>query len=416
MLKINNQLYERFEIERVYRQFEELDHFREIEGKRIALCVKDPLDTITLVRFFREKGCSTLLIHGETPLQTAYTMAMKGECHGLVYGDPQNFRPIIGEKNRMETTPSIYQYSSGTTGEPKLIARAWKEIDLELASYNQTLQTTHEIEPIILVPVSHSYGLIAGVLSALRRGVTPHIVTKRNPKYMLQVIQASKRHLVYGVPSLLQVLASFDQGHLRFDQLMSSGAPLTESLFNKLKGMADTVKQQYGCSEAGCISIANQMNQYSDLGVPLGHFQVETSQDAANPAEIVVSSKGKQIWTRDLGYMDGNGHLHFVARVDDVINVSGLKVFPLEVEEVIGLLPEVQEVVVYRGKHPMEGAGEIVKAMVVAQGNLTAEKIRDWCMGHLPPYKVPVEVECVSAIPKTQTGKVSRKLLEIGDI
>ena len=65
-----------------------------------------------------------------------------------------------------------------------------------------------------------------------------------------------------------------------------------------------------------------------------------------------------------MGYQSEHG-LHFIGRMDDVINVSGLKVFPIEVEEMMLRLEGVQEVIVYRGKHPV--MGEIVKAKVISQ-------------------------------------------------
>lgn len=62
------------------------------------------------------------------------------------------------------------QYSSGTTGEPKLIRRAWTEVDTEITAYNEALNCEVDEVPIVMAPVSHSYGLICGTLSAITRG------------------------------------------------------------------------------------------------------------------------------------------------------------------------------------------------------------------------------------------------------
>jgi len=75
-------------------------------------------------------------------------------------------------------------------------------------------------------------------------------------------------------------------------------------------------------------------------------------------------------------------------------------------------LEGVQEAIVYRGKHPV--MGEIVKAKVIS--HVDPVKIREWCIQHLPSYKVPYEIESVNEIPKNKTGKVSRKLLEMGEV
>ena len=222
-----------------------------------------------------------------------------------------------------------------------------------------------------------------------------------------------KRQIVYGVPSILQVLSSLEQEKVRFDQIMSSGAPLTESLFSRLRERTETLKQQYGCTETGCITLSNQLESQSDIGFPLEHLQLSTSEAEDNPAEIVVSFGEQLIRTNDLGYISPSRSIRLVGRKDDVINVSGFKVYPLEIEELIGQLPEVKEVVVYRGEHPV--AGELVKAKIVAEASLTEMKVKEWCSKHLPAYKVPAQVEHVPYIPKTITGKISRKLLEVGE-
>lgn len=71
------------------------------------------------------------------------------------------------------------QYSSGTTGEPKLIRRAWTEVDTEITAYNVALNCEVDEVPIVMAPVSHSYGLICGTLSAITREVKPIIITNK---------------------------------------------------------------------------------------------------------------------------------------------------------------------------------------------------------------------------------------------
>ncbi|MNC41684.1 Long-chain-fatty-acid--CoA ligase [compost metagenome] len=99
-----------------------------------------------------------------------------------------------------------------------------------------------------------------------------------------------------------------------------------------------------------------------------------------------------------------------LARIDDLINVSGLKVNPYEVESVILQHPEVQEVVIYRTKHSVWG--EAVKALIVSSTTMETSTIRRWCKQYLPGHKIPGVIQFVNEIPKLSNGKVSRKLLE----
>lgn len=412
MIIVNQNEISVYEMERHVERFLEMEHFRQPEGKRYAVCLADPLDVISLVQFLREHHGSVLLIHGETPMDTAYQMAEKAMCNGLVYQETKHFLPITW--NPQSKVPSLYQYSSGTTGDAKLIGRSWDEIHTEIQAYNQLFQGEEALTPIVLASVTHSYGLICGVLAALERGSKPSIVTHKNPKFALQVIQETHQHIVYGLPIFYHLLTSFTREQVRFHRLMTSGAPMPEGLFLKLQGMSDSLMQQYGCSEAGCVSMSKQMRTHTDLGVPLSHVTMTAGENEAHPGEIIIRNGQKEIASQDLGFWTKEGHIQFVSRMDDVINVAGLKVFPLEVEDVILHRSGTKEAVVYRGRHPV--MGEVVKAQVITDGQTTPDQIREWCQDRLPSYKVPFEIQCVTSIPKTATGKISRRLLEMETI
>jgi acyl-CoA synthetase (AMP-forming)/AMP-acid ligase II len=337
-------------------------------------------------------------------------MAMNAHCNYLVYG--QLCDVISISKVDYHPTPSLFQYSSGTTGEPKLIARSWQDINFEVESYNQGLASAEQ--PIVLVPVSHSFGLITGVLAGMLRETEPIIVHDKNPKFAIHIINSIENSIVYGVPFLYHLLDMLGKDELRYHKLISSGAPLSEVLLSRLKQRAIEVWQQYGCTEAGCISLGNQLTSSSDVGKPLSHMQVTTDADLGSDesifSEIVASAGSNKVYTRDLGYISKQGTLHVLGRMDDLINVSGLKVIPSEVESMIGRMQGVEETVVYKTKHKVWG--EAVKALVVASNVvLREEEVKAWCVAHLPAYKVPSVIEIVKEIPKLPSGKISRKLL-----
>jgi fatty-acyl-CoA synthase len=381
------------------------------EGRQYAICLKHPLEVICLLLYLRDRSGSILLLSGNVPFETAKEMAEKAQCNYLVYGQLGDILPI-GKMNHYPT-PSIFQYSSGTTGEPKLIARSWKDVELEIESYNQRLAASEP--PIVLVPVSHSFGLITGVLAGMRRETEPIIVHDKNPRFAIHIINSTERSMVYGVPFLYHLMDTLGKGELRYDKIISSGAPLAESLLTRLKQNAREVWQQYGCTEAGCISIGNSPTSFSDVGNPLSHLQVTTidSPDSDEPlgtvSEIVALSGANKIYTHDHGYISEQGALHVLGRMDDVINVSGLKVIPSEVESIIGRMQGVRETVVYKTKHKVWG--EAVKALIVASNAVQCEEVKIWCATHLPAYKVPSVIEIVREIPKLPSGKISRKLL-----
>ncbi|MGG1516572.1 AMP-binding protein [Paenibacillus oryzisoli] len=410
MITIDRQEFTQHDFYLRMNELTTLSEYKQSEGKLFAICMESPLDILCILQFLKNNSSSVLLLVGQTPYDRAVELAHKANSHYLVYGQWNTIVPIKGHVKLRE--PALYQYSSGTTGQPKLIARSWSEIDLELKSYNERVSS--EDVPIILVPVSHSYGLITGVLAALQRGVQPIIVQNKNPKFAIHLIESNKRSIVYGVPFFYQLFESLSKERLTYYKLISSGAPLNEQLLSRLMLSAVEVWQQYGCTEAGCIALGNQLTSPSDVGVPLSHLQVTimaNSEAESLPMpvdEIVVSTGKSEIFTKDLGYRTESGKLHVLSRMDDLINVSGLKVIPAEVESIIGRLEGVREVVVHKTQHKVWG--EAVKALVVADG-IQIEAVKVWCIQHLPPYKVPSVIEIVTEIPKLPSGKVSRKLL-----
>lgn len=411
MIIVDKQRYDKQDFLSAFNEMASILELKNPEGRLYAVCLRHPLDVICLLRYLRDRSGSMLLLHGNMPIETAKEMAIKAHCNYLVYGQLNDILSI--SKTDYHPAPSLFQYSSGTTGEPKLIARSWQDVEFEIESYNRSLASS---EPsIVLVPVTHSFGLITGVLAGMLRETEPIIVHDKNPKFAIHIINSTERSIVYGVPFLYHLLDMLGKDVLRYHKLISSGAPLSEVLLSRLKQSADDVWQQYGCTEAGCISIGNQLTSYSDVGHPLSHMQVTTNDDLGNGEsiftanEIVTLAGSNKVYTRDLGYISEQGTLHVLGRMDDLINVSGLKVIPSEVESIIGRMQGVTETVVYRTKHKVWG--EAVKALVVASNAVLREEVKAWCVARLPAYKVPSVIEIVKEIPKLPSGKISRKLL-----
>ena len=122
----------------------------------------------------------------------------------------------------------------------------------------------------------------------------------------------------------------------------------------------------------------------------------------------------KEGWftTGDVGYVDTDGDLHLVDRANDLVIVNGFNVFPHEVEDVIGQLPEVAEAAVVGVVD--ERSGEAVKAFVVpaAEASLSEQQVVDHCAANLADYKVPHAIEFVESLPHSTTGKLRRLKLQ----
>ncbi len=200
------------------------------------------------------------------------------------------------------------------------------------------------------------------------------------------------------------------------------------------KTCGSPVRPLYGSTETGVIAIVGPDHEGDAgdcVGPPVRGVSVEIRparrpSDSAGLGRVHVRSSSMMAgylcpgkldtsplvdgWfaTGDLGRFDQYGELHLCGRETDVVNVFGMKVVPREVEDVIRMLPEIAEVVVYAGRRT---GSQFVKAAVVATSPTEAAMIRTHCETHLVYYKRPETITFLDALPRTATGKIIRDQL-----
>lgn len=407
MMYINNDFYDNQQFGQYYRQFDSVPLIRNCRGRRLAVCLQDTAQWIALVLYLKERGGSVVPLHATLPLAAARRAAIQADSHILIYQQLEQIETLTSQQGTV--TPGLVQFSSGTTGDPKRIERSWQQINDELQHYNIALQQAQQMNVVICCPVTHSYGLLCGVLASFKRGQQPIILTELNPRYVLKKLQQIDNSLLYSSPTMLNVLAKLMPEQQRFHGVMTSGSMMSINQFNTISARTEHLFQQYGCSEAGCITLTTHCASVTDMGKPLGHLQVTAGSDQQNPDEIIVETAGKTIFTRDLGYHDPQGKLHFIARLDDTINVAGINVYPQEVENVLLQYQGIEEAVVYKKPDPF--AGERVCLKFVASSAINIHALRDWCSAELSPYQIPLNIEQVDHIPTLANGKINRQQL-----
>ncbi|MDV2686555.1 AMP-binding protein [Alkalihalophilus lindianensis] len=407
MIIVNDQYYSYDDLEDQFASFEQQQTLRECKKKRIAVCHDDAFILLALCLYIRKKGGSIVPLHATTPLEGAVRIAIKTDCHYLFYQQVQD--PVILNRKAEEKRAVLVQLSSGTTGDPKCIERTWSSIEEELNNYNVRLNINMVTTSIVACPINHSYGLISGVLAAMKRGSTPVIITNLNPKYILKKLKEFPIHLLYAAPTLLYTLLMLLSRNDRFYAVMSSGTKMPEAWLKSLKEVSGRVLQQYGCSEAGCVSINANLDKPEEIGRPLSHISIESGGSKDEPREIILYTSEQIIHTKDMGYFDEQGNLHFVERMDDMINVAGLNVYPHEIENVIRSYKGICDVVVYKKVDPY--ALERVCANYISEEPIEPSLLRAWCKKKLAPYQVPIEWIQVEKIERMANGKVNRKQL-----
>lgn len=407
MIYVNDDHYSREYFSARFAYYDTLPFLHHCQGQRLAVCLTDTAEWIALCLFIKQKGGSVFPIHAATPQEAARRSALRAECHQLLFHDIDN--PLAIQSRGPDSAGVLVQMSSGTTGEPKTIARTWESIDEEIESYVTSFTLPASMTPVVACPVTHSYGLICGVLVALTRGVEPVIITQINPKYLIRKLMSCPAHLLYGSPTLFNTLCQLLPAGSNLHAVMTSGAVLPRPWFQSLQQKTQFLFQQYGCSEAGCVAIAQSVQAANEMGQALPHVQLSAGTGSDAPAEIVVTKNGEPVFTQDLGYLNEQGRLFFVARLDDTINVAGLNVYPQEVEDVLLDYPLITDVVVFKKQDAY--AGERASLKFVAREAVDFNHLRAWCAKHLAPHQVPHDFEQVAEIPRLPNGKINRKSL-----
>lgn len=412
MIHVDDEVYNQEYFNILFARFAAHPVLSQCSGRRLAVCLTDTALWIALCLFIKENGGTVFPLPVDTPLEGARRRAARSGCEVLLVSSEGGLLEAVeieAAASFPDTPPGLIQTSSGTTGEPKFIERSWASIDTEIESYVRHFPEANAWTPIVACPVTHSYGLICGVLVALRRGVQPVIIRNFNPKYILRKLRETPASILYSSPAMVATLAMFVKEDAPLWAVMTSGTVLQKATFDALGKKVRHLYQQYGCSEAGCLSLGTGLLTASDQGQPLPHNTVTAGENAASPADIVVTlPDGRTVETRDLGYFE-NGRLHFVSRLDEMINVAGFNVYPVEVEEVILTMPGIRDAVIFKKTRGF--GGDQVCLQFVSDGEISADAVREFCAGRLAAHQVPMNIARVESIPRLPNGKISRKAL-----
>ncbi len=420
MIYINDEHYDKNYFEQCYQKFNQHDVLGNGQGKRITACISDAAVWIALCLYARDHGISVFPLPAGTPEEALRRRAQLSSSHYQVMAASMaelltNIEKISDHEDDVE--PVLVQMSSGTTGEPKCINRSWLSIDIELQNYIEHFTDLAEMTAVVACPVNHSYGLICGILASIKRGSEPVIITNFNPKYIIKKVRETTTPILYSSPALITTITMMVKADQPIHAIMTSGTLMQATWLEQAANKCEKLYQQYGCSEVGCISLGGDIKSIHDQGMVLPHLTVKSGSSAEEPQEIIVAIQASttenniRVSTRDLGFLDANNRLHFISRIDEMINVSGLNVYPAEVEKVVMDMPNVSDAVVFKKSHAF--GNDQVCLQFIAEQEIANEDIRSWCSKYLNKYQVPLQIAQVEKIERLPNGKVSRKALAL---
>ena len=418
-----------------------------------------------LEHIFNNSGSETVIVHAmvydkvkDIQLQTSLKRIIcVGEPKsGLQDGD-KTFEEFVGtasgsapvvEIDPQEDLASI-QYTGGTTGVSKgamlthanLLGGVKQTIDL-LIEDSKTFPQNSKV--VAVAPFFHIFGMTMVLLFGFRHGWNLLLVPRFQPDEMMQLIKREKPIMLAGVATIYTALHSYpDMEEYGLDEVLlytSGGAGVPLGLLRSFERRTGRpIYEGYGLSEGAPVSFNTYLRGAvgGSIGIPIPGTDAKIVDAEAGTEELEIDEPGELIvkgpqvmkgywdmpeetaktlkdgWlhTGDIARMDKDGYFYIVDRKKEMINVSGYKVYPREVEEVFYEHPEVVEAAAIGV--PDEYRGETVKAFVVKkQGSaVTEDELISYCRENLAVYKVPKLVEFRDELPKSAVGKILRRVL-----
>ena len=349
---------------------------------------------------------------------------------------------------------AVLPYTSGTTGLPKGCMLTHSNLLATSTGACHWSPTSSEAVVLGVLPMFHLTGMQSNMNIPIQLGGTSVLMTRWDRDTAAELIQ---RHRVTGVTGITTMIVDFlanpNLGNYDLSSIVrigGGGASMPEAVAAKIEQtLGMPFLEGYGLTETSAPSHANPVHRpkrqcggipyfdtdsrvidpssFKELGpnevgeiITRGPqvFRGYWKQEKAT-ADAFLSHDGKSFFrTGDLGYYDEEGYFFITDRLKRMINCSGFKVWPAEVEAMLYAHPDIQEACVIAAKDPHRG--ETVKAVVVlrpaARGKTDAESIVAWAREKMAAFKAPRLVEFVEALPKTATGKIFwRKLQEEED-
>lgn len=418
--------------------FKQINDYKKFEGN-IVLC-----DVQT---YFYDKA-----------LRKVFDLASKTQRNALSRNTRFNFYRKF-KTNKIPSTeipisikePSVLLHSASTTGVSKTIM-------LSSSSFNYTAEITPEImcmsheeliaKPLIsILPSFHGFGLCMTMHAPLVNRMGIVLIPKYRPSQISKALNHVKTcSCICGVPTVFKSLISDNafckNKHLKnLCSCFSGGDSLSSTIKENFDSLMVRKKSKcrlfegYGLTEVLSVSAVNTHlhHKYGSVGYPLKGVSFRILDDDGNIlapgeiGEISIKSKNNMIGyyndpensanvydngylrTGDVGYLDEDGFVYFVSRKKRVIKVSGVAVFPNEIESVINRLSFVKNCCAI--EIPDEKTIHAVKVFVVASDN-DEVKIIEHCKKHLISWAIPKEIEFVSKLPYTKYHKVNFQKLQ----
>ena len=367
---------------------------------------------------------------------------------------PGEFEQVIAEAAplgenvpREDDDTCVILYTSGTTGTPKGAELSHANIGSNVATNVEMFGFTPDDVIFGGLPLFHSFGQTCAMNAAVASGATVTLLPRFDAPKAIEIIDRDKVTVFMGVPTMYvgllhdPSLEKVDASSLRY--CVSGGASLPVEVLSAVEAKLDArLLEGYGLSETSPVSSFNVPSKPSkpgSIGTPIEGVEMKLVDDDGNdvpdgtdaPGEIAIKGPNimKGYWNRpdataevmrgdwflsgDIGKRDDEGYYFIVDRKKEMIIRGGYNVYPREIEEVLYEHPAVMEAAVIGVPDETHGE-EIAAAIGFKPGeSATADEIQAFVKERVAAYKYPRHIWFVDELPKTATGKILKREIEV---
>ena len=339
---------------------------------------------------------------------------------------------------------ALVLHTSGTTSQPKRVPLTHRNLTISAQNIAGTYRLSPDDISLCIMPLFHVHGIVASTLSTLFTGGTVIVPPRFNALNFWDVVREHRVTWFSAVPSMHQALLNrarrregvrIGYDGLRF--IRSCSAALSSSTMLEMEERVGVpMLEAYGMTEAAHQMTSNPLppgvrfpgTVGKGTGVKIGIMNKDgTLQEVGTQGEVVI--QGPNViqgyednpeandasftngWFRtgDQGFLDGEGVLTLSGRIKELINRSGEKISPIEIDDVLLMHSAVSESVAFGVPHSTHG--EVPSAAVVVNSRVSEKELISHCREHLSDFKCPRTIHIVDAIPRTATGKVQRRIV-----
>lgn len=367
---------------------------------------------------------------GKVPLRPAVIYT-----NGLDGGEPSPFKDALQGPYSFEipeideNDDAVFIYTSGLTGNPLGAVLTHKNLYAQSNLLRGMLEGTENDRVLCVIPLFHSFGAVANMLSEIRMGGSIVLMDQFHIESIFKTIDTEKVTFIAAVPRLFigMLMQENSNGH-DFSSLrlcITGGSAMPHKLIPSFEKKFNVpLLEGYGLTEASPVCSVNRIGKvqkFGSIGLPIPGLKAKVVDEngselpAGGIGELVVQGpnvmkgyykddaatseviRDNWLYTGDLAEIDEDGYIFLTGRKKRMIINSGFNVYPREVELVLNMLPEIEDSRVVGVPDLMRG--ELVKALIIKKnGSLLDEKsVLKHCRTYLSSYKLPREVEFVES-------------------